>query len=227
MTRGRPTFSREQILIGVVAMGIAGLTAGSLVALTVRSEEDAKRPTVPTLELVDPDGRVSSPSDTPSSTLTKLWSLAQWGDVPAILTLQDPAVRRAIGDQAVIGVYEHQRTRMVTTKPRVLASEIRRSTATVRYRLGDREQRSTPQSAILRRCGASWCMRYDTFIAEAIPYYVIAKRGGGATPSRGDRVAGAEMAASYRALAGRLVPLTVAGSTAPGDGTDTPIRDGG
>ena len=96
---------------------------------------------------------------------------------------------------------------MVTRKPHVVNVNVRGTIATVRYRLEGEVKSALPQLAILRRRGQSWFLRYDTFVEEAIPFWVIASRGAETRPSRADRVAGANVTASYRAQVGRLAPV--------------------
>ena len=199
--------TREQMLLGAAAVLVAGVTGGAIVASAVRSEDRATPPRAAKLALLDRSGPEQTGSNTPRSALVKLWSSAQWGDVPAILRLQDAVVRRAMGDAVIAGIYEHQRNWMATMRPRIVATEVDASVATVRYRLQGDAQTAPPHSAIMRRCGRSWCMRYDTFVEDAIPFYAAAVRGSEASLSRADRLAGAEMAASYRAQVARLAPL--------------------
>ena len=199
--------TREQILIVLSAMLVAGLTGGGVVALAVRDEDKARElAPVPEQTLIHPT-RGHSETNNPASALLEVWSSAQWGDIPAILRLQDPAMRRALGDTVITGVYQHQRERMVTRRPRVASAEVTGSTATVRYRVQGEPRTTPPQLAIMRRCRQSWCVRYDTFIEEALPFYVIAVNGGEVKPRRADRLAGASTAAVYRGQAAHLALL--------------------
>lgn len=190
-------------------MVVAGLTGGVVVALAVESEDKARSKLPPVAEhrLIRAEGQKRLRTTTPTTALMELWSSAQWGDVPAILRLQDPVVRNTIRDTDIAGVYQHQRTRMVTRKPHVVNVNVRGTIATVRYRLQGEVKPALPQLAIMRRRGQSWFLRYDTFIEEAIPFWVIASRGAEARPSRADRFAGASLTATYRAQVGRLAPV--------------------
>lgn len=204
--------SREQILIGIAAMVVAGLVGGAVVGLAVRGDDNAraKLPEVPKSALISPDRRDRLSTATPQNALLELWSSAQWGDIPRTLRLQDPIVRRATGDSVVGGVYDHQRSRMTTRRPRITSTEVRGRIATVRYWLQGEPRTPPPQLAILRRRGGVWFMRYDTFVEDAIPYYITSVRGGDVNPQRGDRVAGAKAAAAYRKQAAKLALLPAA-----------------
>lgn len=196
------------MLIGLAAMVVAGVSGGAVVALTVASEQNARSepPPLPGPTLISTGPGRQLTTRTPATALMAVWSSAQWGDVPAILRLQDPVVRTTMGDTIVVGVYQHQRPRMVTLKPRIADVDVRGMTATVRYRLQGDVKASLPQSAILRRHGGSWLLRYDTFIEAAIPYYVIASRAAEKQPSRADRLVGLDATAKYRRQVARLVP---------------------
>lgn len=197
-------------MLGVAATLVAGLAGGAVVGLAVRDEQSARRelpPVVPPA-IIDPDGRGHHATDQPVGAMLEVWSSAQWGDVPRILRLHDPPVRQALGDATIAGVYAHQRTRLTTRRPRVTDVDERGRTAVVRYRLQGEPPSAPPHLAILRRRGGTWFLRYDTFVEDALPYYVVAARGAGAAPQRADRVAAAEAAATYREQAARLEPLT-------------------
>lgn len=200
----------------------AGLTGGAVVALAVRSDDGARAelPPVAKTALIDPDGRGHLTAKRPFSALLEVWSLAQWGDVPKLLRLQDPNVRRSVGDDVIAGVYSHQRSRMASRRPRILGTEVRGQTATVRYRLQGEPGPILPQLAILRRQAGVWRLRYDTFVEDALPFYILAARGGDTTPERGDRLAAAREAAAYRNLSLKLAgpptrPTVAANPPAP------------
>ncbi len=194
------------MMIGLAGALVSGLAGGAVVALTVRSDDKAREelPPVAKPALINADGRGHLPTNKPTTALLELWSSAQWGDVPRVLRLHDPAVRRSVGNAVIAGTYTHQRTRMSTRKPRVLGVEVRGQTATVRYRVEGEPQTAPPQLAILRRYGATWFMRYDTFVEEAIPFYIATLRGGNVDPQRGDRLASARAASTYREQAVKL-----------------------
>jgi hypothetical protein len=197
-------------MLAVAATLVAGLVGGAVVGLAVRDEQNARRelPAVVPSALIDADGRGHQATDQPVGALLEVWSSAQWGDVPRILRLHDPPVRQALGDAVLAGVYAHQRTRMTTRRPRVTEVEVRGRVATVRYRMQGESQPATGQLAILRRRGHLWFLRYDTFVEDALPFYVSAARGAGDEPQRADRAAAARTAAAYRDQAARLAALT-------------------
>jgi hypothetical protein len=195
------------MMIGLAGMLVAGVVGGAVVAFAVRGDDKARAelPAVAPSALIEPGRSRHLPTNNPQTALLEVWSLAQWGDIPRLLRLQDPTLRRAVGDQLLAGTYTHQRPRMATRRPRVLGADTHGQTATVRYRLqGDSP--SDPQSAILRRHAGVWHVRYDTFIEDAIPFYVLAARGAAISPDRADRLAAARAATTYRAQASSLAP---------------------
>lgn len=109
--------------------------------------------------------------DSPQETVMRLWFLAQWGNIPAVVAMYDPAVRRAVGVALLSGGYSVQRPVLLASRPRIAYTTPTDLGTTVGLNVYRRGAPPLRDSFLLRNAGTRWVVVYDTVLERAFSSY--------------------------------------------------------
>jgi hypothetical protein len=102
----------------------------------------------------------------------RLWFLAQWGNIPAVVGQYDPVVRRDVGVELLSSGYASQRPVLLASRPRIAYATPTELGMTVGLDVYRRGAPPLRDSFLLRKSGKRWFVVYDTVLERAFTSYV-------------------------------------------------------
>ena len=139
---------------------------------------------------------------------------AQWGNLPAIFNIYDSRVAGTLGVSKIAGSYDYLRSELLTSRPRIIATQPSGGGQFVSLELTSTRGAPTREGFLMRRRNGAWRIVYDTLLERALDGSTIAELApGDPTPSMSARRAGARAAGLYRDTYPSLVLATRAGQS--------------
>ena len=186
------------MLVGVACNGDDDRSSASLPGTSVAVKADGSlEEDPPPLTLRDVQRQ---PAGSAQERVMRLWFLAQWGNIPAVVALYDPVVRREVGVELLSGGYAVQRPVLLASRPRIAyttSTELGMTVGLDVYRRGAPPLRD---SFLLRKSRDGWSVVYDTVLERAFTSYAQFSLNAdpSAKPSRDAVRAGKASAARFR-----------------------------
>jgi hypothetical protein len=139
------------------------------------------------------------PDDSAARAVMQLIFWAQWGNLPAIFNIYDSRIAGTLGVSKIAGSYEYLRPDLLTSRPRIIATQPSGGGEFVSLELTSTRGAPAREGFLLRRRGGAWRVVYDTLLERALNGSTIAELApGDPTPSMSVRRAAARAAGLYR-----------------------------